>query len=130
MSPRRLRNGTHLFPLAHALRVVRNQCLCREANDVIAEEGGQFLCECSNESCHAVLSTSPEEYDAIRVMPTWFIVAPDHYDTLVERVVESRPGYDLIEKFGEGGLAAIRLDRRVRRAGTSAAALVDAHPRR
>ena len=82
---------------------------------MIAEEGGQFLCECSNENCHAVLSTSPEEYEAIRLVPTWFIVALGHVDGLVERMIQERSGYAIVEKFGQGGIAAIRLDRRVRR---------------
>ena len=120
MNPSRRQSGTtHRFPMARALRAVRIQCLCRDVNDVIAERGGQFLCECSNKGCQAVLSTSHREYDAVRRMPTWFIVAPGHYDTLVDRVVESRQGYDLIEKFDEGGLAATRLYRRVRSAHAS-----------
>ncbi len=49
-------------------------------------------------------------------MPTHFAVLPRHEVADVERVVAENDRFLVVEKFGEGGKAAIRLDPCARRA--------------
>jgi hypothetical protein len=103
------------------LGVAKSQSVCREANEQIAEEArtssehdAEFVCECADLGCRRPLSLPIEEYEMVRHVPTHFIVAIEHVDHLVERVVDERAGYAVVELSGQGGVAAVKLDRRIR----------------
>jgi hypothetical protein len=103
------------------LTVVKNQSLCRDANEqAFRELGGQhfgqaeFTCECGDLSCGRRLTLALEEYEAVRRFPTRFLVSVGHDQRSFERVVEEHDRYCVVEKFGPGGIAAIKLARRSR----------------
>ena len=103
------------------LRAARNQSLHRDANERIEQSlpSGifiEFACECSNVACPVLLPLSIEEYEGVRRFPTRFIVRPGHDDEQVERVVDENGRFAVVEKFGVGGLAALKLDPRGRSA--------------
>jgi hypothetical protein len=103
------------------VRAAKNQSLFREVNERIEElRPGEtlveFACECTNTECTASLTLSDDEYESVRRFPTHFIVMPGHELDEVERVVQRNERYEVVEKFGAGGPAAVRLDPRARRA--------------
>ena len=44
-----------------------------------------------------------ETYRRVRESPRWFILLPDHVDSALETVVETHPGYVIVEKTGAAG---------------------------
>ena len=104
----------------HPLEGARTQSLFREVNERIGEitqaheTNGEVLCECANRECVATIPLTLTEYETVRGFPTHFLVAPGHVDPEIERVVEEDERYVVVEKFGEGGKAAVRLDPRRR----------------
>ena len=104
------------------LEGARTQSLFREVNErieTISSEhrvvDGEVLCECANGHCTATIALTLDDYEAVRAIPTHFIVAPGHEVPEIERVVVTTEHYAVVEKFGDGGLAAVRLDPRRRR---------------
>jgi hypothetical protein len=103
------------------VEVAKVQSLFREVNEHVAEcardrsEYVEFVCECRRESCAALIPLLPEEYEAVRLIPTHFVVAPGHADRAVERVVAAEERYEVVEMYGAGGLAALKFDPRRRR---------------
>lgn len=102
------------------LKAAKNQALLREVNERLEEMASpemtvEFLCECANDGCTNMISLTVEEYERVRTFPTRFAIAPGHNFAEFERIVESNERFAVIEKFGEGGRAAVRLDPRRRR---------------
>jgi hypothetical protein len=103
-----------------AERQGRNESLFREVNERIAElnqafqiEGrSEFLCECSRDECKEPVSIAIDEYEAVRRTSTRFFVIPGHEDEGVERVVERREHYIVVEKIGDAADEAEDLDPR------------------
>ena len=100
--------------------------LFREINERIHElnsgraSSGEFLCECIRRDCVAPVSLSLDEYEAVRRIPTHFAVLPGHHAPHIERIVETER-YTTVEKFGDGGSVAVRLDPRRRQSATEGA---------
>jgi hypothetical protein len=100
----------------------RPQSLFREVNERIAQlseraalsERLVFLCECTDQSCTESLMLMLDEYEQVRAVPTHFIVMAGHVVPHGERVVREESGYWVLEKVGEAGSAAERLDPRRR----------------
>lgn len=63
---------------------------------------GEWVCECANDTCFERIELSAEEYAATREDGTHFVVAPsgEHFWPDVERVVERRDRYWVVEKVG------------------------------
>jgi hypothetical protein len=63
-----------------------------------------FVCECARTECVARLELTLEEYRQVRAHPARFIVAasPEHVFADVERLVEARGSYYVVEKIGRG----------------------------
>jgi len=100
-------------PLGAALE----QSLFREVNErlrYINEGFGDFVCECANGDCSEHVVMTQVEYEDVRRDSTHFLVTPGpgHVFPDVERVSEENDRYVVVEKFGEAGDAAVRLDRR------------------
>jgi hypothetical protein len=103
-------------------RVARNQALFRSVNEQIETrseglgvsfERIDFVCECADEHCMAQVALRLSEYEDVRRIPTHFIVMAGHVYREFERVVETiDDDYVVVEKFGEAGKQAIRLDPR------------------
>ena len=105
-----------------AREIGRHQALFREVNEQIEELAETFnlkheltiLCECGSGHCAERIALREEEYEQLRRIATHFAVLPGHEIPDVERVVERRDGFVVVEKFGESAQAAIRLDPRRR----------------
>lgn len=95
-------------------RAARNEVVFRQVNEEVASLGqgsgvfGSFVCECSDTSCVERIDVSLHDYEAVRANPRRFMVRPGHERTELERVVESRDGYLVVEKVGDAGAVAER----------------------
>jgi hypothetical protein len=83
--------------------VKRSQWVFREVNERIAEitrnQGeidSDFLCECGRDDCTKTIPLSLSNYQALRTDGDFFIAAPGHLVEGVDRLVESRDGFDLL----------------------------------
>lgn len=108
------------------VEAARTQSLFREVNERMEEIGrdarlvdGELLCECANTECAKPILLTLTEYEAVRRIPTHFLVAPGHEDPAIERVVAANERYVVVEKFGEAGATAVGLDPRRRVSATS-----------
>jgi hypothetical protein len=71
---------------------------------------GEYGCECASSACEQLLSLSSEEYEAVRTVPTHFVVARGHTDPRVAFVVDETSRYQVVETFGLAARVALRLD--------------------
>ena len=93
-------------------RLAGNEALFREVNERVAEvaeqleapptaESFKFTCECGNATCTEEIAMTLEEYEALRAVPTHFAVVDGHVLPEIERVVERKPSYLVVEKQEE-----------------------------
>ena len=101
----------------------RNQALFREVNERMRQSGGafrveseDFICECAHDDCFEKIHLSLREYESIRANPRRFFVAPSdaHFVPEAEVVVHKDERYWIVEKRGDDGRAAEKLDPRSR----------------
>jgi hypothetical protein len=94
--------------------VARRQSQRRGFNDRLAEldfseEATPFRCECGLIACGAVIKLTASEYAGVRSDPRQFAVLAEHALPDAERVVASRRGWAIVEKFpGSGSEIATR----------------------
>jgi len=100
-------------------RVGINESFFRDVNERIEELSGGFdapekgfVCECADPSCSARLTLPLREYEAVRAYPDRFLLVVGHQSPEVERVVEDRGAYLVVEKIGEAGEIAEETDPR------------------
>lgn len=105
-------------------RAAKNQALFREVNERVKEindgyslivPGGDWICECANDTCVERIKMSVNEYESIRRYGARFFVAPsdEHLWPDVDRVIIDRNDrYWVIEKTGHAGDLAKRSDPR------------------
>jgi hypothetical protein len=84
----------------------RTQALFRDVNERIAEsaqrfdaDSTQFVCECPDPQCTHRLEATLDEYEEIRADPTTFLLAPGHAHEDIERVVQDRGRFHIVEKM-------------------------------
>jgi hypothetical protein len=84
----------------------RTEALFRDVNERIAEsaerfdaESTEFVCECADASCAHRVEATLEEYEEVRADGTTFLLAPGHADGDIERVVEDRGSFQVVEKM-------------------------------
>lgn len=90
-------------------RLAENEILFRDVNERIKELQSDawgshqidFMCECADAACTAVITLTPVEYEELRSNPRRFAVLPGHQVEDVERVVETHPNYLVVEKHLE-----------------------------
>jgi hypothetical protein len=110
---------------ARQLRAGKNQALFRELNEQLeglaerlAEAAGtplrDFVCECARTDCVDRVEITSSEYEAVRRVPTHFVVRPGHGFDDFERVVQETDRFTIVEKFGAGVAVAVSLDPRKR----------------
>jgi hypothetical protein len=82
-----------------------NEALFREVNERIERLSRdrpdaqlRIVCECSNLECDEQLTLTVAEYEFVRANPVRFVVCRGHEVAEVERVVDERDGYIVIEK--------------------------------
>ena len=91
-------------------RAARNQVLFREVNERI--EGlpermdrkarrSEWVCECANTACFERVEMSLDEYEAVRQVPTHFVIFPaiQHVYAEAERRVKQTDRYWVVEKI-------------------------------
>jgi hypothetical protein len=96
------------------LRLARNQSLFRSVNERVEKVVGShvapgpiaFVCECAQPDCASMIELGRNEYEAIRAHPARFFVLAGHVFPEVEKVVEDRPQFVVVEKIGIGGRVA------------------------
>ena len=85
----------------------------REIERVREEAGGgsgdelEVLCECGETGCDARLTLTIGEYDEAHGQRDRFVVAVEHQDPQIERVVTRREHYLVVDKFGEAERTAL-----------------------
>ncbi|MEA2196837.1 MAG: hypothetical protein QOJ25_888 [Solirubrobacteraceae bacterium] len=101
-------------------RIAANEARFRRVNEAIsrgqwpgeADESVGFRCECGTLGCSGLLELTSLEYQRIRTNPRRFVVLPGHQHEDVEKVVETRPTYLVVEKTDEAGEVAEATDPR------------------
>jgi hypothetical protein len=89
-------------------RIEENEKLFREVNERVREvqanfQSGpdpQWVCECGDETCFDKLTVPLDEYHEVRSRDNWFFVVVGHEKPDVERVVDHRDGFLVVEKDG------------------------------
>jgi hypothetical protein len=113
--------GSSSHDEARADRAARNEAVFRRVNERLEElnegfqlvtDNAEFVCECAQIDCAERMYLTLAEYEAVRSVPTHFIVKPDHVLPEEERVVERNDEYMVVEKFGHAGERARQLDPR------------------
>ena len=97
------------------IRKARTESAFREVNERIAEnaerfEAGstEFICECDDPQCVHRLEATLEEYEEVRQDGTTFLIAPGHGDGSIERVVDHRGHFMIVEKVHVAARALVR----------------------
>ncbi len=101
-------------------RIAANESAFRDVNDAIArgqwpgeqDDPASFRCECARFGCNELIELTPREYAHVRAHPRWFVVRPGHELPDVEKIVERRDAYLVIEKTDAAGRAAEAMDDR------------------
>lgn len=96
-------------------RKAKTQSAFREVNERIAENARRFdagstdfICECDDPQCTERVDATLEEYEEVRANGTRFLLAPGHGDGSIERLVERRDDFDVVEKVQEAARAIAR----------------------
>ncbi len=87
-------------------REVNERLEDRAAGSQVAGETFEVVCECAHEECTERISITFAAYEAVRRVPTRFVVLSGHSDPTSERVVSSTAEYEVVEKFGDAGRVA------------------------
>ena len=93
-------------------RAAKNEALLREVNERIEEVGKRlqvlpdngaldFRCECGRDACEAFVSMTASDYEHVRADNDRFVVVRGHENEEIERVVERRGGYVIVDKRAE-----------------------------
>ena len=114
------RNRTGLFHVvtsmnAELVRMATTEAIFRNVNERIAESAqrfdadeAEFVCECDDRSCTHRLEATLDDYERVRGKPTRFLLAPGHEDEAIEKVVERRQRFHVVEKFERTVAATVR----------------------
>jgi hypothetical protein len=90
-----------------AERVGKNEAVFRQVNERLKELGesfslvaerSDFVCECGQATCVDPIQMSLDEYEHVRSNPAWFAILPGHEIPDVERIVENKAAYHIVEK--------------------------------
>lgn len=94
-----------------ARRLGLNEAIFREVNERLEQlatttlntpDRLELVCECASTECTERISVELEDYETARAHAAHFLVAAGHADPEIERVLQKRAGYDLIEKNAGG----------------------------
>jgi hypothetical protein len=94
---------------ARTARLLKNEETFREYNNRRLQrepvspdddvEGIPFVCECGDFNCVQALVVTAADFVVAHSAPHRFMVLPGHVFNDVERVVERRDGFDVVEKM-------------------------------
>jgi hypothetical protein len=101
--------------MAPRSEVARNEAFFRAVNEGIAEaserfesDEAEFLCECGDADCTHRIEVPLDEYDNVRSHPTRFLVKCGHDLPEVEKVVQRRRRYAIVDKVDRVAAAIVR----------------------
>jgi hypothetical protein len=84
----------------------RTEALFRDVNERIAESAQrfdasstQFVCECADANCTHRLEATLAEYEEVRADGATFMLTPGHEHEDIERVVQARGRFHIVEKM-------------------------------
>ena len=89
-------------------RIGLNEAVFREVNERIEQLAEAFdlkteqldlVCECGKADCVERISMTYQEYESLRSESHQFAVFPGHEFPDVERVIDRRKGYDVVQKY-------------------------------
>jgi hypothetical protein len=90
-------------------RIAANEAVFREVNEQIETLNRGFetvgggtmtmVCECADLGCAEQLVVGIADYERVRADATLFIIAPNHEQPDVERVVEEASGHHVVQKL-------------------------------
>lgn len=112
--------------MARALEsMAKTEALFRDVNERIATAAGgfgsddaEFVCECADPTCVDRVEVPLEVYEEVRSEPTTFILANGHEEGSIEKVVETRRRFQIVEKVNRKVVAVVKkLDPRRSEAG-------------
>jgi hypothetical protein len=97
-------------PLSRKKRLVENEVIFRSVNKNIQQfvegENGhndreviEFYCECSHPNCLERIKLTIKEYKELHGLKSHFVILIGHEFPEVEKVIEKRKGYELVEKY-------------------------------
>jgi hypothetical protein len=83
----------------------QTEALFRNVNERIAEsaerfeaDSTEFVCECADANCTHRVEATLDEYEDVRADGATFILTPGHEEQDIERVVERRGRFNIVEK--------------------------------
>jgi hypothetical protein len=92
-------------------RIAKNETVLRATNREMQRadqaEGAtlgqpiEVLCECGRQGCDSVITMTVADYDGIHSQADRFVVLRGHENAEIERVVEERADYFVVDKVGE-----------------------------
>jgi len=95
--------------------MAKTESLFRDVNERIATAAGQFgseeaefVCECADPTCVERVGVPLEVYESVRAEPTTFILANGHEEGSIEKVVETRRRFQIVEKVNRKVVAVVR----------------------
>ena len=101
------------------VRAAQDESVERDANEQIEDASAEagfsaYRCECPRD-CDVLIPLTVDEYEAVRSVPTHFVVAPGHLLVGVEVVVRENSRCTVVEKIGAAAPVASALDPRCSR---------------
>jgi hypothetical protein len=85
----------------NARRIALNQAALRTVNEGIDAELGDgviaFRCECGQLGCNRLIALRRAQYEAVRVNPRRFVIAPGHVVAELEQEVERYSDHGVVE---------------------------------
>ena len=91
--------------MENEVKRARTEALFRDVNERIAEsaqrfeaDSTQFVCECADPNCTHRLEVFLDEYEDVRADGATFMLAPGHAHKDIERVLEDRGRFHVVEK--------------------------------
>jgi hypothetical protein len=92
-------------------RIAKNEEVYRAANREIEraeqQQGAaadgvlEVICECGRDSCTGVITLTVSEYNTVHSQEDRFVVLKGHESEEIERVVDDRGTYLIVDKTGE-----------------------------
>ena len=96
------------------VRRAHTESLFRSVNERIAAsaerfdaDSTQFVCECADPHCTHRLAASLDEYEEVRADGATFMLAPGHAHGDIERVLEDRGRFHIVEKVQKAVRATV-----------------------
>ncbi len=101
-------------------RLASNEVVFRDVNEAIesgkipaeVQEATAFRCECGELGCNDLIELTIGEYERVRAHSRRFLVTIGHQRQEIETIVETHPGYAVVEKRDEAGQVAEETDPR------------------